>query len=326
MKAINLTGPNIWKVEDLPMPSVKKGQVLIKMAFSPINPSDLSFLTGNYGLKKPFPVVPGLEGSGEVIESGGGFLANRLVGKKVACTAPAWGNGTWAEYMVTDANLCIDVSEKSDLQQVSMMFVNPLTALSFAKQTKKSGADMVLLSAAGSALAKMVLFFLQSRNIDVVGVVRRSGQIEDLENKGFKKVFATDNADYLQQLKAYSKNYKKAIFFDAIGGGDEPYKLLNVLPAKSKLVIYGRLELKPAAFEPQQILFKENKVEGYWLSKESARKSFLEIMNDIRQVKKMLASGFATPIHNIYGIEAIDTAIADYTKNMSSGKVLMKLN
>ena len=33
---------------------------------------------GNYGIKKPMPVVPGLEGSGIVVENGGGFRVERL--------------------------------------------------------------------------------------------------------------------------------------------------------------------------------------------------------------------------------------------------------
>jgi NADPH:quinone reductase len=72
-QAIVLHGPENFKLENLALPKLRKGEVLVKMAFAPINPSDLAFLTGNYGLKKPFPVVPGLEGSGTVVASGGGF-------------------------------------------------------------------------------------------------------------------------------------------------------------------------------------------------------------------------------------------------------------
>jgi NADPH:quinone reductase-like Zn-dependent oxidoreductase len=36
--------------------------------------------------KAKFPLAPGWEGAGTVIESGGGFMAWRLVGKRVAVT------------------------------------------------------------------------------------------------------------------------------------------------------------------------------------------------------------------------------------------------
>lgn len=51
----------------IPVPAPGPGQLLLRMAAAPINPSDLGFLNGSYGFRKPFPIVPGLEGSGTVI-------------------------------------------------------------------------------------------------------------------------------------------------------------------------------------------------------------------------------------------------------------------
>jgi len=44
-------------------------------------------MLGKYESPKQLPSVPGFEGSGLVIETGGGYLANRLIGKKVSFTA-----------------------------------------------------------------------------------------------------------------------------------------------------------------------------------------------------------------------------------------------
>ena len=43
---------------------------MIKIDSAPINPSDLAFLMGHYSSGKPFPTVPGFEGSGTVVLSG----------------------------------------------------------------------------------------------------------------------------------------------------------------------------------------------------------------------------------------------------------------
>lgn len=74
------------------------------MEGSPINPSDLIFLEGRYPLNRKLPCTPGIEGSGIVVGSGGGFRGWMLKGKRVACVGPVDGDGTWAEYMVTDVN------------------------------------------------------------------------------------------------------------------------------------------------------------------------------------------------------------------------------
>ena len=51
-------------VADLPVPRPGPGQVLVRVAASPINPSDQMFLRGLYGFKKPLAAIPGFEGSG----------------------------------------------------------------------------------------------------------------------------------------------------------------------------------------------------------------------------------------------------------------------
>jgi len=77
--------PQSLAVAELSLPPLRSGQVLIKLAATSIGPADLMFLKGQYGMTKPLPVVPGFEGSGTVIASGGGWLGRWLVGKRTAC-------------------------------------------------------------------------------------------------------------------------------------------------------------------------------------------------------------------------------------------------
>ena len=66
---------------------------------APVNPSDLYFLhEGSYDHKKA-PCIPGFEGSGIVVESGGGLMGWGLVNKKVAFS-PAISSGTYTQYAI----------------------------------------------------------------------------------------------------------------------------------------------------------------------------------------------------------------------------------
>ena len=47
-----------------PIPTRNSGQFLVKMKYAPINPSDLNFYTGMYGIRKEGFAVMGFEGSG----------------------------------------------------------------------------------------------------------------------------------------------------------------------------------------------------------------------------------------------------------------------
>ena len=59
MRAVQITAydgkPGSLRVVDLPLPRPGPGEVLVKVAASPINPSDLMFIRGLYGVKKPLP-------------------------------------------------------------------------------------------------------------------------------------------------------------------------------------------------------------------------------------------------------------------------------
>jgi NADPH:quinone reductase-like Zn-dependent oxidoreductase len=67
MKALILAEDLSLKVEDVPIPKPRDGEVLVKMIAAPINPSDIAFLKGFYSSEKPHPCVPGFEGSGIVV-------------------------------------------------------------------------------------------------------------------------------------------------------------------------------------------------------------------------------------------------------------------
>lgn len=98
MKAIVLEGQEKLVVKDVEIPVPKDGEVLVKMEASPINPSDIAFMKGVYGTKKPIPSIPGFEGSGTVVKSGGGMLGWYVEGKRVAVSSGQGYSGCYAEY------------------------------------------------------------------------------------------------------------------------------------------------------------------------------------------------------------------------------------
>jgi len=63
----------------IPVPS--KGQVLVKVEVTPLNPADVMFVRGRYIQEKSLPVVPGMVASGVVVASGGGLVAFVKTGK-----------------------------------------------------------------------------------------------------------------------------------------------------------------------------------------------------------------------------------------------------
>ena len=134
------SGAEALRVEQRPVPKPGKDEILVKVAASPINPSDLAFLDGKYGFDIPPPVVPGGEGSGTVVAVGPGAMGRYFLGKRVACLSNGERDGIWAEYVVASTKGGVFPLNKSvSLEQGAMSVINPLTASAFLEITKDGG-------------------------------------------------------------------------------------------------------------------------------------------------------------------------------------------
>src|SRR5688572_27632610 len=147
---------NGLKIAELPVPRLRPGQVLVRIEAAPCNPSDLLLLQGKYGALKKLPTVPGWEGAGCVVASGGGWLAGWLQGKRVACGLQGDRAGTWAEYFVAKAGECIPLKSKLTLEQAESLIINPFTAVGLLETARKGGHRAAVHTAGASQLGRML--------------------------------------------------------------------------------------------------------------------------------------------------------------------------
>ena len=80
MKAVVFTKPNELKIEDRPVPAIGESDVLVKVHACGICGTDMHIFHGEHIVK--FPVIPGHEFSGEIVEVGG-KVTNVQVGDRV---------------------------------------------------------------------------------------------------------------------------------------------------------------------------------------------------------------------------------------------------
>lgn len=329
MKAVVLSATgSIPQVKKIPVPKPGPGEVLVKMYASPINPSDLAFLAGGYGIKKEYPAVPGFEGSGVVVAAGKGILPKIWMGKKVACAASPIYDGCWAEYMKTKAGMCVPVSKNISLDQAAMMFVNPMTALAFfdvyknlANPDKKIRG--IINTAAASALGKMIIKLGQKKGIPVISVVRREEQVELLKAEGAKYIVNSSDSDFSIKLKELARQLNATVIFDAVGG-NMVQQLLNAVPKQSSLFIYGRLSEDACEILPGDLIFTGNRIQGFWLTGWLKYKSFIQNIIATKKIQSLIGSELGTTIYKNFQIEQITEAIDTYQNNMSKGKVLIR--
>ncbi len=169
--------------DDVPAPQPARGEVLVRMLASPINPSDLMYIAGKYGMKPHLPATPGFEGVGVVEGSGGGILGWLRKGKRVAVINDRIGN--WAEYTVTKSRQVIPVPDDISDELAATFFVNPATAIVMTQDVLRvPPGEWLLQSAAGGELGKMVIRLGKKYGFRTLNVVRRREQVEELKQLG----------------------------------------------------------------------------------------------------------------------------------------------
>ena len=326
-KAAVLKGDNApLEIEQHEIGPLKKGEVWIRMMAAPVNPSDLAMLTGEYPHRKTYPYVPGLEGSGLVVASGGGFMANFVLGKRVACSASDTGDGTWAEYMKVSAGNCIPLISALGDEQAASTIVNPLTALALVETVKEKGSKAFVNTAAAGALGKMLIRLAKIENLMLINIVRREAQVEELKALGAEIVLNSSLESFKEDLSREYKLHKPTVILDAVGGAFSNL-LLSKAPDETTLVSYASLTREMIEVHPVPIIRFGKKLEGFHLAFWFSKQSKLKLIKTTRKVQKLIADGtLSSNISNRYSIDDINKAIKHYSENMSEGKSIFIFN
>ena len=324
MRSVQLDEPQgHLRLREVPMPRPKAGQVLIRMAAAPLNPSDLGALSGlSYSGTRQFPFTPGLEGSGTIVEAGEGMMPRLLNGRRVACTAPLTGNGTWAEYMVTSAELCIPLNKNVSLEQGSMLIVNPLTALAILEIAQRGKHRAMVSTAAASALGGMLLRLGKRRNLPIIHIVRRQAQVDGIRELGGEYVLNSSDDDFVEQLQTLAHKLQATLLLDAISG-TMTQQLATAAPFGSTILLYSMLSFQDCTLDSRTAFVKNLHFDGWFLPNWVAEKNLLQTLQLSQQAQSLLATDLQSPIHKRFPLAEAQKGLETYLNNMGAGKVLL---
>src|ERR1700731_1347095 len=202
MKAIHLTAygdpaQNLKMVEVSEPDAPSGGEALVRMEYAPVASSDLLLANGVYLLKPKLPSVIGGECSG-IFEAIGPGNTSLKLGDRV--TIP-FGTFTWSEKVLAPAQGLFVVPPSIDARTASLLNINPTTAvLLLSEFVKLKGKDWIALNAANSHVARCLIAIAKSRNLKVVGIVRRSELIPEIEKLGVDFV-GVESPDLPKQIQ-----------------------------------------------------------------------------------------------------------------------------
>jgi NADPH:quinone reductase-like Zn-dependent oxidoreductase len=316
--------PEVLRIEDdVPAPQPRPGEVLVRMLASPINPSDLMYVAGKYGLKPVLPATPGFEGVGIVESTGGGLLGWFRKGKRVAVINDRIGN--WGEYTVTSARQVVPVPDAMSDEQAACFFVNPATALAMTQYVLKiTRGAWLLQSAAGGELGKMVIRLGHKFVFRTINVVRRREQVDELKKLGADHVIVESDGPIPEQVrKLVPDGVRYAI--DPVGGATGS-QVIEALSRDGRCLLYGSLSDEPVSVHPRYVIGNNLSVEGFWLGAWAKHQRVLTMLKLFRRVRALMSEGvLQTHFAATYPIEQVAKAVEHAGAPGRGGKVLLKI-
>lgn len=209
-------GNEVLRIDELPVPKRKKGQVLIRMAAGGLNRVDLYMRNSGVGITHRLPIILGLDGAGVVVEAdaGSAFRADDAVviypgqpcetcefcrrGEEVLCIGgKIFGeqvDGTFAEYVAAPESGVVRKPEALDFVEAASLSVAWLTAwrMVITKARLRAGETALIFGIGGSVslAATQIAAAIGSRAIvtsrDPAKLARMPafGAVETIRTKG----------------------------------------------------------------------------------------------------------------------------------------------
>jgi len=349
MKAIQLeqftSDVSELKIADVEKPTPGPGQVLVKMRYSAINPSDFNFIRGDYQaalsrlmwnkhipenspdsqlafeptgqvLHARTPYILGGEGVGIVEGNGGGFLAKRLMGKRVAINAGP-PMGTWQQYTVVDATRAVIVPSELDDQQAAMY-------LMVKDVLDVQPGRWLMLSGAGSALSQMVIRMARLDGFNTIAVVRSGHKTQQLKKLGANVVIETDSMDLSSEVYAATKGTGVDYVMDCIGG-ELLEQMQRCVTINGHILVYGTLSGPSCTMYSRDLMMPCARISGFFAGNWLAQKTLLQKVVILRKVARLAKAGiFNTQVDEVYALDQYQQALEAASQSGRDGKVLFK--
>ena len=330
---------DVFELSTVSIPQqVGSGEVLVRIKCSMVHPCDLGCASGLVnGIE--LPAIGGFEGLG-VVEKVGADLRKRFSpGQRVHVSAThIFGNwktwsGIWRDYAVLPSEALIPVPDDIEDDVAAQIFVNVLTPLAMVREMRLGPGDVLLQTAAGSVVGRVMIQLGKIFGFQTVNLVRRKETASELiETYDIGTVYVHDgfsgSAEFLkEEIRKELGNAPIKFAIDAVSG-DVGRFCLEMLDPGGVIYFYGALSGNSRV--PVDIvsdLCRDNKsVKGWsiqetWLrtTSDDTKQSHLDEIWRFLSTRKIVLPAIGTIFH----MEKIRDAVIASRQPGKTGKVML---
>jgi NADPH:quinone reductase len=318
-------GPQVLKIEELPLVEPGDGEVRLAVEAIGLNRAEVMFRQGQYLENPVLPSRLGYEAAG-IVDAVGPGAGGINVGDRVS-TIPSFSIGTYGVYGESAVVPAYAVARyPGSLSPVEgaaiwMQYLTAFGALIEFGHVQKN--DFVLITAGSSSVGLAAIQVSKSVGAIAIATTRGSDKKSFLMASGADHVIVTDEEDLAERVKAITSGKGVSVVFDPVGG---PFleKLADAAAPGATIFEYGALSPLPTPFPLFSALSKGLAVRGYTLFE--IVKNPERLARGKQFVYNGLESGALKPvIDRTFPLESIVEAHRYMESNQQKGKIVVKI-
>lgn len=323
-------------VREIAQPSVREGDCLIRLSFAQVNHLDGELALARVGMPVEYPLIPGMEGAGTVVEAPG---AARLLGVRVAVpyTVPCGicgfcqtgqdelcqhrmlpgitHQGTYAEYIALPLAGIVPIPDEVRLADAAG-FQGTLAVAWHAVKTQAGvgHGDVVLVTGATGTLGAAVAEVTRALGARAIGLGRDSTRAQSVSD-WFEGGVVLANPGWPDAVRLRTGGKDISAIVDLVGG-DLLGECLSLLQPGGTLVALGSAGADASRIDARLFYQRQITVRG--------SRRFREVERS--EVLALLAQGaLRMPPAQRFRLEDARSALAAITHRHTSGRILIDL-
>jgi NADPH:quinone reductase len=323
---ISLSGPDALALQDVPEPTPKGGQTLVRVGAAGLNFADVMTTRGGYPGTPPPPLVVGREFAG--IEEGSG---RRVMGYA------QWA--AFAEKTSAFANRIWTIPDRWTDEQAAAFPVNYFTAYLGYWQAgltpgsawgqppsavpRSAASPRVLIHAVAGGVGTAAVQIGHLLGIDMYGTSSSNEKLALVKELGLQHGVNYKQHDYEEIVKNLTHGEGVDAVFEMLGG-EHTAKSLRCLRDFGRVIQYGTATGKAPQIDLRAMYAKSASVQGLWLTYLSQKPEIMEPA--WRQLSAWIAQGKLTP--QVGQVFPLDRAIEAYKflqDGRNYGKVVLNI-
>lgn len=310
----------VLELKSVPVREPRAGEIQVRMLAAPINPADINFIQGVYGLKPDLPDSPvGMEGCGvvEVTRAPAFRPGDQVILQQ--------GIGTWARYLTASADSFLKLKVPLDPAQAAMLKINPPTAYRLLTGFRElQSGDWLIQNAANSGVGRCVIQMARLLGFKTINLVRRADWWgEELRNLGAEVVLGEEDPQAIQRVLAALGTARPLLGLNAVGG-ESANRLMDALGAGGTLVTYGAMSKQSLKVPNRHLIFKGLELKGLWITAWMQQQPQGDIEQLYDQLARWVSNGsLHQAIDANYPLAQVTAAVTRAQEGYRNGKVML---